>query len=201
LTQIEIPKKYYNPNNPRDFSKIQSKILEITNKVKDKKDQMQIATPEKEISQIIQKFELLEDLIKEIESLVNLFLKEINLGSQFLITFDKDQENLFIEIIFTRNEKEQMKFENLTTPEKVFFAIIFYLCIEMLNNSTYIIFSNLHIPDSFNKRGSTERTIKKILPLFNKEPRLLDISLIFIIANLDIKSDINNLKLIEIKES
>jgi hypothetical protein len=169
--------------------------------VKSEKHQMQITATEKEISQIIQKFELLEDLIRETESMVNLFLKEINLKSQFLITIDNDKENLFIEIIFTRNEKEQIKFEALTTPEKVFFGIIFSLCIEMLNNSKYIIFSNLLIPDSYNKRGSIERTIKKILPLFNKEARLLDINLVLIIANLDIKSDINNLKFIKIEES
>ena len=71
----------------------------------------------------------------------------------------------------------------------------------MLNKSKYIIFSNLFIPNNYNKRGSIERTLKKIIPLFSTESHLLDIKLIFIIANLDIKSDIKNLKLIKFEES
>jgi chromosome segregation ATPase len=201
LAQIEIPKDYYNLNNPQDFSKIQNKILELKNEMKNTKDQIEITGTEKEISQIIQNFEFLENLIKQLETLVNLFVKKINLKSQFLITMNNDKKDLFIEIIFTRNEKERTKFENLTTPEKVFFAIVFYLSIEMLNNSKYIVFSNILIPEDFNKRGSTERTIRKILPLFNKEALLSDTNLIFIISNLDINSDINNLKLIKIEES
>ncbi|TFG15147.1 MAG: hypothetical protein EU531_08595 [Promethearchaeota archaeon] len=201
LAQIEVPKDYYNPKNPQDFSKIKSEILELKNKMKSKKDQIHITDSKKEILLIIQKFEFLENLLKKVETLVNLFLKEINLDSQFLITFNDDKKNLFIEIIFTRNEKERIKFENLTTPEKVFFAIVFYLSIKVLNDAKYVVFSNLLIPESFNKRGSTERAIRKILPLFSKEALLSEINLIFIISNLDINSDINNLKLIKIEES
>lgn len=201
LAQIEIPKDYYNPKNPQNFSKIHGKILDLTNKVKSKQKQMLISVNEKEISEAIQQFERIENLIYELEALINIFLQKINLKTRFLLTINNTKEKLFIEIIFTRNEKEQLKFENLTTPEKVFFVIILTISIEMLNKSKYIIFSNLFIPNNYNKRGSIERTIKKIIPLFTTEPHLLDIKLIFIIANLDIKSNIKNLKLIKFEES
>jgi hypothetical protein len=201
LAKIEIPKDYYNPKNPQDFSKIHNKILDLTNEVKIKQNKILINDNKKEISEAIQQFEKLEKIIYELESDINVFLQKINLKTKFLLTINNTKEKLFIEIVFTRNDKEQLKFENLTTPEKVFLVIIFSLSIEMLNHSKYIIFSNLFIPNNYNKRGSIERTIKKIVPLFNMKPHLLDIKLIFIIANLDIKSDIKNLKLIKVEES
>jgi len=201
ITQIEVPEEYYNPTNPQDFSKIQHEILELLNKVKNKKKEMQINSTETEFSQIIKQFEILENIVDRIESLINILLNEINLKTEFLITMKNIEEKLFIEIIFIRNEKERLKFEKLTTPEKVFFAVVFYITIEILNNSQCIIFSNLLIPDSYNKRGSIERTIKKIIPLFSTESCLSDIKLIFIISNLDIKLDINNLNLIKVEES
>ena len=201
ITQIEVSKDYYNPKNPQDLSKIQHKLLELTKKVKKKQKELQIVEEEKDIVLITKQFEMFENIIKKLESIVNLFLKEIKLKTQFFITINKVRENLYIEIVFTRNEKEKLKFENLTTPEKVFFVLIFSISIKILNNSKNIIFSNLFIPESYNKRGSIERTIKKIIPLFSTESRFSEIRLIFIISNLDIKSDINNLKLIKVEKS
>jgi hypothetical protein len=105
-----------------------------------------------------------------------------------------------MEPIFTRNEKEQVVLDNLTTPEKVFFVIIFFLSIQILNDSKHVIFSNLLIPNYYNKRGSIERTIKKITPLLNEDARFSDIKLILILANLDLKSDFNNIKVIKIEK-
>lgn len=201
LTQIEIPKDYFNPQKPEDLSNIQSEISKLANKVKNKKKQMQNPNIKTEISEVIYQYEILENLIEEMESLVGLFLNKINLSTKFLITIDSVEESLFLEIFFTRNEKNRLKFENLTTPEKIFFVIIFYISIEILNQSRHIIFSNFFIPNNYNKRGSIERTLRKIIPLFNTETRLSDIKIVFIIANLDIKSDFKNIKHIKIEES
>lgn len=201
INQTKLSKDYYNPIEPQDLSKIRREILELKNKVKKNQKQIQITDTEKDIIQISTQFETLENLIYEMEILINLFMQLIKLKVQFLITINNTKENLYIEINFTRNGKEQLRFENLTTPEKVFFVIIFYLVIEILNNSKNIVFSNLFIPESFNKRGSIERTIKKIIPLFKTESRFSEINLIFIISKLNIKSNINALKLIKIEES
>ena len=200
LTQVEIPKDYFNPQKPEDFSNIQSEISKLANKVKNKKKHMQIPNIETEISQVIYQYETFENLIEDMESLIGLFLSQINLKTKFLITIDNVEESLFLEILFTRNEKNRLKFENLTTPEKIFFVIIFYISIEILNNSRHIIFSNFFLPNNYNKRGSIERTIRKIIPLFNIETRLSDIKIVFVIANLDIRSDFKNIKLIKIEE-
>lgn len=201
INQKKISDDYYNPKEPQDLSKIQNELLELTNKIEKNQKQIQISDTKKNIIQITKQFESLENLINEMENLINLFMKLIKLKTQFLITINNAKESLFVEILFIRNEKEQLTFEYLTTPEKIFFVIIFYLVIEILNNSKYIFFSNLFIPENFNKRGSIERTIKKIIPVFNTESRFSNINLIFIISNLNIKLDIDALKLIKVKES
>ncbi len=201
LAQIDIPTDFFSLQNPQDLSKILKKIKEIKEKVNNKHDPIQIEANEKELTEIIHSFENLENLVNDLEQIVNKFLKEINLKSQILITIDKNRKNFFIELIFSRNEKEQINFEDLTTPEKIYFVISFYVSIEIVKKSDFIIFSNLYLPNRFNKRGSIERTLKKMLPLFNNEEKLLDKKLIFIISNLEIQPNIKNLKVIKIKES
>jgi len=201
LAQIDIGTDFFSPQNPQDLSKILKKIKEIKEKVNNKHDPIQIEANEKELTEIIHSFENLENLVNDLEQIVNKFLKEINLKSQFLITIDKSRKNFFIELIFSRNEKEQINFEDLTTPEKIYFVISFYVSLEIVKKSDFIIFSNLYLPNRFNKRGSIERTLKKMLPLFNNEEKLLDKKLIFIISNLEIQLNNKNLKVIKIEES
>jgi DNA repair exonuclease SbcCD ATPase subunit len=201
LNQITLPKEYFNPDNPADFSKIQKRLSEIKDIAKSKSNHMQIDINKEEISDVIKYFEILDNIIYDLENNLNQFLQKINLNSQFFITVEENRKELFLEIIFTRNEKEKLNFEDLTTPEKVFVAVTFYISLELIKKSRNIIFSNLFIPDHFNKRGSIERTLKKILPVFESEEKLLDKKVVFIISNLEIKSKIKNLKLIKIKGS
>jgi hypothetical protein len=182
------------------MSKIQTKISKLNSKVKKNQNKLTISLNEERISLIIAQFETLENLAKKFESMINLFMKQISLKAQFLITMNIEDEELYMEPIFTRNEKEQVVLDNLTTPEKVFFVIIFFLSIQILNDSKHVIFSNLLIPNYYNKRGSIERTIKKITPLLNEDARFSDIKLILILANLDLKSDFNNIKVIKIEK-
>ncbi|GAG03919.1 unnamed protein product, partial [marine sediment metagenome] len=84
------------------------------------------------------------------------------------------------------------------TPEKIFFCIVFYISIKIHINIENIIFSNLSIPSKYNKAGSILRTIRKILPVFEREEVLSKFNLIFIISNLEMKKEIKNLKIINI---
>jgi hypothetical protein len=82
----------------------------------------------------------------------------------------------------------------------VFLVISLYLSIEIILNSKNIIFSNLFIPNEYNKRGSLYRTIRKVLPLFEKDSDLKDFDLVFIISNLEMKKPIDNIKIIKINQ-
>ncbi|MFW9987862.1 MAG: hypothetical protein ACFFC3_04340, partial [Candidatus Odinarchaeota archaeon] len=87
-----------------------------------------------------------------------------------------------------------------TTPEKVFFIIVFYISIKLHTKSKNIILSNISILTKYNKAGSIYRTIRKILPLFEKDDILLGFNLIFILSNLELKKEIKNLKIKTIQE-
>ena len=106
----------------------------------------------------------------------------------------------YIRSHFTRNNKEQITFDELTTPEKIFFIIICYISIEIQLKNKNIVFSNLFIPSNYNKAGSIFRTIRKILPLFESED-FAEFNLIFILSNLEMKKEIKNLKIITIQEN
>ncbi len=98
-------------------------------------------------------------------------------------------------------KKKKIKFDGLTTPERIYFIIVFYLSIKLQNKSENIMFSNLFLPIKYNKAGSIYRTIRKILPIFEKEEVLSRINLVFIFSNLEMKKKINNLNLINLEES
>ena len=132
---------------------------------------------------------------------MNKFLKAIDLNSQIRILINEDRKNLFISILFTRGDKEKTKFADLTTPEKIFFIIVFYLSTKLHINKTNIIFSNVSILSKYNKAGSIYRTIRKILPKFEFEEDLSKLRLIFILSNLEFKKEIKNLKITTIQES
>jgi hypothetical protein len=106
----------------------------------------------------------------------------------------------FIRSTFNHKNKEQITFDDLTTPEKIFFIIVFHTSIEIQLKNKNIIFSNLFIPSNYNKAGSIYRTITKILPLFEGEI-FEEFNLIFILSNLEMKKEIPNLKVINIQDS
>ena len=88
----------------------------------------------------------------------------------------------------------------MTTPEKIFFIISFYISCKILINSKNVIFSNLFILPIYNKGGSIYRTIRKIIPLFETDEKLSDVSIILLMSNLELKKDIEKLKIIKINE-
>jgi len=149
---------------------------------------------------IVEKYRTLEVVKGELEDSLNNFLALINLKIQFKLTISQDLKNFYITSKIFRDNKNKLNFEELTTPEKVFLVISLYLSIEIILNSQNIIFSNLFIPNEYNKRGSLYRTIRKVLPLFEKDSDLKDFNLVFIISNLEMKKPIENIKIIKINQ-
>ena len=153
-----------------------------------------------EIDEISEAFQKLEMIISDLEDLINIFLSKINLKSHFQVLLSDDNKKFYIQSTFTRNNKAQLTFDELTTPEKIFFIIICYISIEIQLKNNNIIFSNLFIPGIYNKAGSIYRTIRKILPLFESDD-FAEFNLIFILSNLEMKKEIENLKVITIQEN
>jgi len=201
LSEIEISKSLYNSHTPYDLSKIKEELIEIEKRLQFNENQLKISTRREEILDIFQNFRKLETIINDVEKLVNVFLLEINLNSHFIITISEDNQKLFLQLNFIRNDKEEVLFDSLTTPEKIYFVIVFFISIQILQRSENVILSNLIFPNIYNKRGSIYRTIKKILPLFDIERSLRGTNLIFIMSNLEQKDIIKNLKVIKLEES
>jgi len=201
LKNSEIPEAFFNPQNPNDLSNIKKKLTDIEKTLSKNGDRISINKKEQDITNVFKHFEKLENNIKNLEKNLNKFLYEINLESKFLIVISKDFQNFFLQLEFLKNNKEKVDFNSLTTPEKIFFIISFFISINILQKSENIIFSNLFLPNNYNKRGSIFRTIRKILPLFEFEGNLKRFNLIFILSNLEQKGSIKNLKIINIEES
>jgi DNA repair exonuclease SbcCD ATPase subunit len=199
LKIISIKEDLYDPKNPEDLSTIVKKLNEIINILKDPKSEIKIEKNKDHIEEILESFQRLEIKINELESLINKFLHEINIESHFRIHLNKDNKSFFINIGFIRNNREKITFKELTTPEKIFFVITYYISMEIQVKNKNIIFSNLFIPNIYNKAGSIFRTIRKILPLFEIERDLASYNLIFILSNLEMKKEIKNLKTITIQ--
>ncbi|NVM34687.1 MAG: hypothetical protein HWN81_03765 [Candidatus Lokiarchaeota archaeon] len=201
LEQIFFPKEYYNPQNADDLSIIIQQLKEVDDTIKNHKSEFTITINEKETIKFFEEFTKLEDAINEIESLTNKFLLEINLMTQLRFTINDDNKHFFIDIKFIRGDKKQVNFDGLTTPEKIFFIIVFYISIKLHAKSENIIFSNVSILSKYNKAGSIYRTIRKILPFFEMDVNLSGFNLIFIISNLELKKEIKNLKIKTLQES
>jgi len=198
LNRISKFNSFVDAKNPKNFEEIVKKLKEIERTLKNKKN-IQITYDENEVNDSINNFRRLELLNQKLEALLNKFLMEINLEINFQILISNNYTNFSIEIKFIRSNKEILNFEELTTPEKIFFVIIFYLSIQTLLNFENIIFSNLFLPNIYNKRGSVFRTIRKVIPIFKKEDELKKANLIFIISQLELKKPIENIKVLKIE--
>ncbi|MFX1391264.1 MAG: hypothetical protein ACFE9Z_14460 [Promethearchaeota archaeon] len=201
INQIVITDDYYDSNNPQDLSLIIKKLSEFDQKLANNNPEITITTKEEQINESLEEFRRLEESLNKIEKQSNIFLETINLKSRFRITISENSDNFFIYIEFVRKELDYINFEDLTTPEKIFFIIVFYLSVKIFFNKHNIIFSNFSIINRYNKAGSIYRTIRKILPIFNTEEELAHYNIIFIFSNLELKNEIKNLKSIIIKES
>ena len=179
--------------NPLNLSKYHEQFLGINEKLLKKNDKLIISTEGKDYFESFTHFRKVETIKNDIEEILNKFITQINLNCKFQLVINKDYSSFSLVLDFIRANKEKLKFDDLTTPEKIFFVISLYISIKIKLNSKYIIFSNIFLPSQYNKRGSIFRTIDRILPIFEKEIEFKDIYLIFILSNLEMKKPINNL--------
>jgi len=200
LKSILIPNNLIDSQNPEDLSLMIKKLNHINNTVSALEKDGRLNMGESELEEIFKSFQKLEMVISDLEHLVNIFSAKINLKSHFQVLLSDNNKNFYVQSSFTRNNKEQLTFDELTTPEKIFFIIICYISIEIQLKNNNIIFSNLFIPSNYNKAGSIYRTIRKILPLFESDD-FVEFNLIFILSNLEMKKEIKNLKVITILEN
>ena len=198
LETISIPDEFFRADNPSNLIVVTDKLREIDDDLRTNDEKISIQINKKEITKSFKNYNIFESVVKDLEGILNEFLKEINLEMKFLLVINDTNTSFFLKIIFTRNSKEKANFEDLTTPEKIFLVISFSISIGVLLGDDTIFFSNLFIPNIYNKGGSIYRTIRKILPLFEKNERLIKYKLIFLMSNLDLKKEINNIKIIKV---
>jgi hypothetical protein len=200
LKSITIPNELIDSQNPRDFSRIIERLNQINDTASVMENSVKLSKNESELEMIFESFQKLEIIINDLEDLINIFSSKINLQSRIQVLLSDNNKKFYIRLSFTRNNKEQITFGELTTPEKIFFIIICYISIEIQLKNNNIVFSNLFIPSNYNKAGSIFRTIRKILPLFESDD-FLEFNLIFLLSNLEMKKEIKNLSVITIHEN
>ena len=193
--------EFLDKENPEKMSKILDKLNDIEKELISKKDSYSIPYRNKEITESIENYRKLETIMNYLEVQINKFLIKVNLKVHYQILVSNDLEDLFINTEFIRLNKESLIFEELTTPEKVFYVISLYISFKIQVDSKFIIFSNLFIPKMFNKRGSIFRAIQRILSVIEEDKSLNKYIFIFIISNLEMKKPINNLKIIKVEKS
>jgi len=176
------------------------KFKEIDAILRNNDDKITIKANVEDLEEFFEHFRIFESLIKDIETITNKLLKTIQLQVQFNLVTNQKNTAFMIKTDFIRNDKIRINFENLTTPEKIFFIISFYISFKVLLNSKNIVFSNLFILPLYNKGGSIYRTFRKIIPLFETDENLSDVSIIMLMSNLELKKDIDNLKIIKVNE-
>ncbi len=201
LDKISIPEDSFNIHNLSDLTRIIEKLREFDNVLKIGHDKINISTNEKEVAKSFESFKKFETIIHDLEIVLNSFLKEIHLEILYQLVISNDNMAFLIQTNFIRNYKEKVNFEGLTTPEKIYFIVVFFLSIKILLKSENILFSNLFIPNIYNKGGSIYRTIRKILPIFETNDNLSNFKLIFLMSNLELKKEIENLKVLKVEES
>lgn len=164
------------------------------------KNNIAVTKDQKYILDIIYQFRAIESLMHELQKITNKMLSEIRLKVVFYIVIEEKNEDFSLSIKFKRSNKDQIDFKDLTTPEKIFFIISLNLAIQIQLDQDKIFFSNLFVENEFNKRGSIYRTIRKILPVIERDINFKDRRYIFVISNLEMKKPIENLKIIKIEE-
>ncbi len=197
LSKFEKSTQMLNKDVPQYILEIRKEIDEINDILTNKGAKFIIPQERKLIIEIMESFKNLDVLIKKIENMVNKFLFEINLKCIFNLTLINNK-SLSINILFTRSSKETIEFQDLTTPEKIFFILSFYFSLQMQFDNKDLIFSNIYIHAKYNKKGSIFRTIKKLMPIFENESIFKKYRLIFILSNLEFNDAIDNLTVINI---
>ncbi|MHA1526271.1 MAG: coiled-coil domain-containing protein, partial [Promethearchaeota archaeon] len=155
--------EFLDKENPEKMSKILDKLNDIEKELISKKDSYSIPYRNKEITESIENYRKLETIMNYLEVQINKFLIKVNLKVHYQILVSNDLEDLFINTEFIRLNKESLVFEELTTPEKIFYVISLYIAFKIQVDSKFIILSNIFIPKTNNKRGSIFRAIQRIL--------------------------------------
>jgi len=193
--------KIKNIQKHKFFDKNQSEVLshlyqELAN-FKSNLTKNKISFTKDDIEKSVDFYQNIKSKIKKLEEIINKFLMQIYLKYSLEITI-KDNKNLFIkQKFFQIRKKTTQNFNELTTPEKIFFLIVLDISFRILFNKK-IIYSNLFLPTIYNKQGSIIRTLRKIIPVFERETELQNFNLIFILSNLEMKQGIKNLEVINI---
>jgi hypothetical protein len=198
LEAISIPNDFFSAEKPSNLGVVIENLREIDGILRSNDKKISICRNEEEISKIFEKYNVFESLIKDLEGIVNTFLIKINLEMKFLLVVNDTNTTLFLKTFFTKNSKEKVNFEGLTTPEKIFFIISFFISTGVILEQDNIFFSNLFIPNIYNKGGSIYRTIRRIIPIFETNDKLTKYKLIFLLSNLELKKEISNIKLIKV---
>ena len=176
-------------------------VNKLINFSKKNKNKITISDADQKFADMFEGYFTLESNVSKLEETLNLLLSEINLRVNLEISITKGYTKLLIHPQFARNKTHNLQFDDLTTPEKIFFIIIMQISIKMLQKSKTILISNTFIPDSYNKRGSIFRTIRKLAQSFERNSFFNDYTFVFIISNLELKKPIENIKIIKIKDS
>jgi len=200
LDNLSFPTNLNIKNFHSNVPILAEKFKEIDAILRNNDEKININAREEEIEEIFEHLRIFENLIKDFENTANKFLKTIQLQVHFNLVTNQMNTAFLIKTDFTRNNKIYVNFENLTTPEKIFFIISFFISFKVLINSKNIVFSNLFILPIYNKGGSIYRTIRKIIPLFETDENLSDVSIILLMSNLVLKKDIEKLKSIKVNE-
>ena len=198
LDNLSIPNNLDKKNGPSNLSTLIEMFKEIDAILRDGDEKMKISVNENEIEEFFEHFHIFENFMKNIEKIMNNFLKEIHLRVQFNLVTNQMNTVFFVKTNFIRNFKIRANFTNLTTPEKIFFIISFFISVKILFNSKNIIFSNLFILPAYNKGGSIYRTIRKIIPLFETEENLSNVRITLLMSNLKLNKDIEKMKIIKL---
>ena len=198
LDNLSIPNNLDKKNGPSNLSTLIGMFKEIDAILRDGDEKMKISVNENEIEEFFEHFHIFENFMKNVEKIMNNFLKEIHLQVQFNLVTNQMNTVFFVKTNFIRNFKIRANFTNLTTPEKIFFIISFYISVKIVFNSKNIIFSNLFILPAYNKGGSIYRTIRKIIPLFETEENLSNVRITLLMSNLKLNKDIEKMKIIKL---
>ena len=185
--------KFFDKNQSDAVSAIYKELANIKSNLTKNK----ISFTKDDIEKSVDFYQNTKSKIIKLEEIINKFLMQIYLKYSLEITI-KDNKNLFIkQKFFQIRKKTTLNFKELTTPEKVFFLIVLDISFRILFNKK-IIYSNIFLPVIYNKHGSIIRTLRKIIPVFERETELQNFNLIFILSNLEMKESIKNLEVINI---
>ena len=198
INSIRKSNQFLNINQPNDLLKIKEEFKSLKIKISDNQE-INTLLKKTDIIESIENFKKIENLIQNLERFLNNFLLQIYLKLEIETMISQDNKNITFQLNFFQVRKKTiLSFNELTTPEKIFFVIVFYISVKILLNFKNIIFSNILLPTTYNKRGSIFRTLRKIIPVFERENNLKNFNLIFILSNLEMKEQIKNLNVITI---